>query len=1091
MDLNKAIHFGQLVKTTYDIPSLHLTNSARKAFSLGLGPNGTAYEVIATIYGNDLATDVNPSRGKVLISVGLIVQAPATGDAVIALRGTEAITEWVQDAHFGTVACHFLANAGRTEDGFTAVYNSLKVGATEGTPHVAALLSALPWKLPVNSLTICGHSLGGALATLLALDLAANGSSPFNEPAVYTFASPRTGDRQFVQTYNKRVPNTSRITNRADGVPRRPPRSPYEHVLGRIELNPVEVKPPNSAVKIDPSCQHQLATYLYLLSLRAGGVVLPLDPACAAAGLETDTPKPTSEKDDLQLSQPQEPVHPSPLEALLPGFSPEDLAGQDLIGIGHDVNAFASVMAAENLNPPLAIGLFADWGSGKSFFMRKLKERIELIANAAHEAKQTSKRTAYCSRIVQIEFNAWHYVEGNLWASLVEHIFENLRISSKESEDLVEQRKKEALDNLELSKELKAKAQQKYNSAEASRKVAEGKVISAKKERDDVSSDLSKIVSRDVWHEVVIPRELKSKVDKAMDDLGLEQFPESARELYTAIGDTRTLLGRGRALLLSTFNAPGWWRRAILLMVIVLAVPVISWLTLHILDALNGRTIQDKDPISKAVQLASLVGGLAAWLRMQLKKASKALNVLESAGRRVDKQLDDARNQKQMKVVQLENELDNKSRELESANRLLAEAEQKVASAQAELDATTPTRILAEFIESRAASADYRRHLGIIALIRRDLETLTRLMRQRRAAHAGLNEDDPIGIDRIILYIDDLDRCPPKRVVQVLEAIHLLLAFDLFVVVVGVDSRWVERSLMEEYPLLSSDDTNSASSGPDSNHAEARVRASPLDYLEKIFQIPFWLRRMSPDVCGHLIEGLVGSGPIVPSQSSSARATPMLESTTHPEDADDEVLENSVDPQHLSSTFDLHNSFATSVDSAGSQVSNVALTKKIDLEPKSLQLQREEVEFMKTLTPILVRSPRAAKRFLNIYRIVRARLPSGQLSALTESRSEGTNHQAVMFLLSVITGAQPVSNDFFRCLFGQQRTATLGDLSRALESAPVASGSPEIRAVREWLREFEKGQGRSMTLGVLQDWAPYVTRYSFRMSLDPPTAAIT
>lgn len=55
-------------------------------------------------------------------------------------------------------------------------------------------------------------------------------------------------------------------------------------------------------------------------------------------------------------------------------------------------------------------------------------------------------------------------------------------------------------------------------------------------------------------------------------------------------------------------------------------------------------------------------------------------------------------------------------------------------------------------------------------------------------------------IDRIILYIDDLDRCPPERVVDVLQAVHLLLAFELFVVVVAVDSRWLLRSLEDQYP---------------------------------------------------------------------------------------------------------------------------------------------------------------------------------------------------------------------------------------------------------------------------------------------------
>ena len=50
-------------------------------------------------------------------------------------------------------------------------------------------------------------------------------------------------------------------------------------------------------------------------------------------------------------------------------------------------------------------------------------------------------------------------------------------------------------------------------------------------------------------------------------------------------------------------------------------------------------------------------------------------------------------------------------------------------------------------------------------------------------------EWDTRPIERIVLYIDDLDRCPPERVVEVLQAVHLLLAFELFVVVVAVDAR--------------------------------------------------------------------------------------------------------------------------------------------------------------------------------------------------------------------------------------------------------------------------------------------------------------
>ena len=48
----------------------------------------------------------------------------------------------------------------------------------------------------------------------------------------------------------------------------------------------------------------------------------------------------------------------------------------------------------------------------------------------------------------------------------------------------------------------------------------------------------------------------------------------------------------------------------------------------------------------------------------------------------------------------------------------------------------------------------------------------------------------PRGKPRIILFIDDLDRCDePDKVVEVLEAMQLLVKTDLFVVVPAIDLR--------------------------------------------------------------------------------------------------------------------------------------------------------------------------------------------------------------------------------------------------------------------------------------------------------------
>ena len=216
------------------------------------------------------------------------------------------------------------------------------------------------------------------------------------------------------------------------------------------------------------------------------------------------------------------------------------------------------------------------------------------------------------------------------------------------------------------------------------------------------------------------------------------------------------------------------------------------------------------------------------------------------------------------RINELENEINVLTRESREADREAEAITLEVQNLEQEITTTTTSKLIAQFIEDRAAASDYRRHLGLLALIRRDFEKLRDLFReQREEEDEGKETIDKKRINRIILYIDDLDRCPPERVVQVLQAIHLLLAFPLFVVVVGVDSRWVTRSLEQSYEWLREEDDED---DEDARNGNKRTRdkdenrsgegATPHDYLDKIFQIPFWLTPMNKDACIEFLDGL-------------------------------------------------------------------------------------------------------------------------------------------------------------------------------------------------------------------------------------------
>ena len=86
---------------------------------------------------------------------------------------------------------------------------------------------------------------------------------------------------------------------------------------------------------------------------------------------------------------------------------------------------------------------------------------------------------------------------------------------------------------------------------------------------------------------------------------------------------------------------------------------------------------------------------------------------------------------------------------------------------------------------------------------------------------------------------------PPRRVVEVLEAVHLMFALDLFVVVVAFDAGSLIRWMEYHYRELFGPDAKPGAAIP-AEAAASPVPAGPVDYLDKIFQIPYVLTPSPP-----------------------------------------------------------------------------------------------------------------------------------------------------------------------------------------------------------------------------------------------------
>ena len=137
--------------------------------------------------------------------------------AIVAFRGTVSIGNFLTDAEAALV--HHGLFPGLVHYGFCRAVEAVY-------PAVRAHLRAYPSELPI---WVTGHSLGGAMASLVAHRLAEDG---YPVRAVYTYGSPRAGDRKFCDAYRR--PNY-RFVNDNDLVPHLPFRWCYRHV-GELKL---------------------------------------------------------------------------------------------------------------------------------------------------------------------------------------------------------------------------------------------------------------------------------------------------------------------------------------------------------------------------------------------------------------------------------------------------------------------------------------------------------------------------------------------------------------------------------------------------------------------------------------------------------------------------------------------------------------------------------------------------------------------------------------------------------------------------------------------------------------------------------------
>lgn len=612
---------------------------------------------------------------------------------------------------------------------------------------------------------------------------------------------------------------------------------------------------------------------------------------------------------------------------------------QDLLNLSQETDALTDIIASNALTPPLVVGICGGWGAGKSFILDLIERRLREIRR--QPLPQTD--ALHVGHIYWIEFDAWTYSKQNLWASLMDQICSQFEDQLNVEYIQFKDRNKEPprippdLPPWVVAKELAGEYRQNLSDLLLNIKQPD---FSAQKEK------LNKTLEQAEQQEQALRRKRDEAIENQTSKRLVMDFAASipARLLDTLGVDTKQLnslkelssmLEKDKKLLARLQQA--------------LCSPAVYLLLLMGGAALLVYVIEGND--------WSLPGSLTMLLSSAGVAVERLIDTRNRVRKRIDKALGELEQKQAEAFRQSSKQYDLENDFAEQLNKI-RESKQQAAQQLQDLQQQSGTSSadllsLQDFLTQVRGQAIYSSQLGLLNQVQTHLKKLSALICQGcKHLETGkpLSGDHfpfPRGTPRIILKIDDLDRCPPEQVVEVLEAAQLLVKTDLFVVLIALDLRYVTRAIEKRYAGILSHD----------------LHPTGLDYIEKIIQLPYQVRPIAAD---HLHTFFSGQLEYVADQTLEP---PQTLSEIAPAEITDET-----------------------------QSRDIRIPKKL-LQKQVLQLTEPEFKMLVEICKPLGLSPRSGKRIGNVYKIWK--LLWHQRGA--EPSEENGHKQALLTLLALST----------------------------------------------------------------------------------------
>ena len=174
-------------------------------------------EAQAAVANDMLALDQEADRNVVAGAVanpggfGFVARVKNTDEFIVSIRGTQTPEEWVRNFTAVPNPWSEVPGFGFVHLGFEQLWRRVRDSVLQGLRSVPA----------GARITMVGHSLGGAMATLGAADIKRNLGKDVNVD-LWTIGCPRVGLIRFRNNFNNLIPQNFRVVNQGDIVPHVP-----------------------------------------------------------------------------------------------------------------------------------------------------------------------------------------------------------------------------------------------------------------------------------------------------------------------------------------------------------------------------------------------------------------------------------------------------------------------------------------------------------------------------------------------------------------------------------------------------------------------------------------------------------------------------------------------------------------------------------------------------------------------------------------------------------------------------------------------------------------------------------------------------